>query len=143
MYQRILVATDGSEASKKAGLKGVSLAKESGALVIGVHILDEDELNIMDVGANEYEHLKKEQREKGEKALKSLGELAKSRGIRFKSILGEGEPSEEIIKIANEQSADLIILGPHGRRGLSKLIDPSVSEETQEECPECPIMIML
>jgi nucleotide-binding universal stress UspA family protein len=41
-----LIAIDGSDTSKRAALKGLELAKEHGAKVLGVHIIDIDALNI-------------------------------------------------------------------------------------------------
>jgi nucleotide-binding universal stress UspA family protein len=63
MHKRILIPTDGSDVSKKATSEGIELAKKYNAKVIGAFIMDINALNIMDVGAEEFERCKKAQLE--------------------------------------------------------------------------------
>ncbi len=143
MYKKILIAMDVSEPSKKAAKRGVELAKEQGATVLGVHILDEDALNIMDAGSEEVNRLKSQQMERGKKALSILEGIAKSMGVKVETVLGRGEPDKEIIKTAHRKNADLIVMGTHGRKGISELLNPNTPEEALEECPKCPIMVVV
>jgi nucleotide-binding universal stress UspA family protein len=115
MHKHILIATDGSKVSTKAALEGIDLAREHGSIIIGVHILDEEALNIMDVGSDEYKKRLKLQKDKGEKALESLEKLASSSGVKIEKVIRMGEPVKELIKISDEYSADLIVMGTHGR----------------------------
>ncbi|HDH28117.1 MAG TPA: universal stress protein [Euryarchaeota archaeon] len=142
MFERILIAMDKSEQSKRAAKKGVWLAKNNNASVIGVHVLDVDELDIMDVGSEEVALLKKEQRERGELALKYLEGLVKKEGLRYEKILTEGVPEKTILEVARNHSVDLIVLGTHGRKGIASLLDPELSDEIVKESPDCPIMVV-
>ncbi len=138
----ILIAMDKSEPSKKAAKKGVRLAKKDNAGVIGVHVLDVDELNIMDIGSEEVAQLKKEQRASGESALQYLEDLVKKEGLRYERILTKGSPDKTILEIARNHGVDLIVLGTHGRKGIAKIMDPETPDEIAKECPDCPIMIV-
>ncbi len=143
MYKQILIAVDNSDPSKKAALKGVELAKKDRARVIGIHVIDPKELNIMDVGSQTVKKLREKQRQKGEKALTYLKGLARDAGVKVETVLIEGVVDEEIIKLANKKNVDLILIGTHGRRGFSEIINPNTPEEAIKECPSCPIMVVV
>jgi nucleotide-binding universal stress UspA family protein len=140
MHKRILIPTDGSDVSKKATSEGIELAKKYNAKVIGAFIMDINALNIMDVGAEEFERCKKAQLETGKKALETLEKLASKHGIKIESVLREGEPAKEILSIAKEYDVDLIVIGTHRRRGLKKLIHGSVSNKFLPKAP-CPVLV--
>ncbi len=53
--------------------------------------------------------------------------------------LVEGDPPEEILRIAKESSCDLIVLGTHGRTGLERLLMGSVAEQVVRNAP-CPVL---
>ncbi len=53
--------------------------------------------------------------------------------------LEEGDPVTEILRVAEETSADLIVMGNHGRRGLSRLLMGSVSEQVVRRAT-CPVL---
>jgi len=50
-----------------------------------------------------------------------------------------GSPAEEILRLAGEAHADLIVLGTHGRRGLSHFLLGSVAERVLRQAP-CPVL---
>lgn len=141
VYKHILVAMDEKPVSRKAALKGIEIAKRDGARVIGVHVLDINDLNVMDVGAEELRRLKDKQRQKGEEALDYLRALAKKNKIELETIIKAGEPDKLILKVADVHDVDLIVLGTHGRRGFAKLLQPETSDEIRAECPGCSILI--
>jgi len=51
----------------------------------------------------------------------------------------EGDPATEIVRVARESAADLIIMGTHGRTGLSRLLMGSVAEQVVRQAP-CPLL---
>ena len=53
--------------------------------------------------------------------------------------LAEGDPADEIVRVADEIDADLIVMGTHGRTGLARLLMGSVAEQTVRRAP-CPVL---
>jgi nucleotide-binding universal stress UspA family protein len=53
--------------------------------------------------------------------------------------LAEGEPATEILKVAQEVNAELIVMGTHGRTGLGRLLLGSVAEQVLRKAP-CPVL---
>jgi nucleotide-binding universal stress UspA family protein/quercetin dioxygenase-like cupin family protein len=62
-------------------------------------------------------------------------------GIRVEHRLAEGEPAEEILRLAGAQTCDLIVIGSHGRTGLERLLTGSVAEEVLRK-GVCPVMVI-
>jgi nucleotide-binding universal stress UspA family protein len=67
-------------------------------------------------------------------------ELESSGLINVRTILREGIPAEEIIKVAEEQNVDLIIVGDNGKRGLLRLITGCVSKEVEKNA-SVPVLV--
>jgi len=62
-------------------------------------------------------------------------------GVHLTRRLEEGEPAEEILRVALLCGADLIVMGTHGRRGLSRLLMGSVAERVVRAAP-CPVLTL-
>jgi nucleotide-binding universal stress UspA family protein len=54
---------------------------------------------------------------------------------------GEGGPAEKIVQLAKEEEVDLIVIGSHGRRGMSRRLMGTVAEAVARGAP-CPVLIM-
>ena len=67
-------------------------------------------------------------------------ELESSGLINVRTIIREGIPAEEIIKVAEEQNADLIIVGDNGKKGLLRLITGCVSKEVEKNAT-VPVLV--
>ena len=61
--------------------------------------------------------------------------------IEIKNYIRVGKAQDEILAVAEEYKADLIILGTHGRTGLDHFISGSVSESVARKA-KCPVMII-
>jgi nucleotide-binding universal stress UspA family protein len=59
--------------------------------------------------------------------------------VRMERQLAEGSPSEEILRIAQQINADLIVLGTHGRSGLARVLMGSVAEDVLRKA-SCPVL---
>lgn len=136
MFERILIATDGSIYSKKAAKAGIELARLSGGQAIIVYVVDIGYVSSAALippfgGAspNVIDNFFTSIREAGEKATLEVDELAKAYGIRSKRMVVEGNPSSEILKIAEERRVDVIVLGSIGKTGLEKFLLGSVAEK--------------
>jgi nucleotide-binding universal stress UspA family protein len=59
--------------------------------------------------------------------------------LRIERRLEDGDPAETILRVADEERADLIVLGTHGRGALGKLLLGSVAEKVVRRAP-CPVL---
>ncbi len=131
MFKNILLPTDGSELSRKAIKKGILLAKEHNAKVIGLYVIPEPVPgDIWDVWSPDSEEGKRF-RERFEAQLECVARdyirvieaLADSEGVSFESVfLKKISPSEGILKVAREKDCDLIFMASHGRTGVRAAI---------------------
>ncbi len=128
MFDKILVATDGSKHSEKAAKIAIELAKLSGGTITAIYVADTsrtshlpDDMILFSIR----ELLIKE----GNEALDFLERQAKEAGVSFERALVEGNPGEEIIYYAWKHEKDVIVMGSVGRTGLDKFLLGSVAEK--------------
>lgn len=135
--KKILVAVDGSEDSKKALLNSANIAKrfDSEVLLVRVQkladiLFSEPEMDELKKSV-EKSPLKGELEKKSRQILDDAEKiLAKNSVTKIKKIFRWGHPAEEILKAADEEKVDAIVLGSHGRhRGI---LIGSVSREVME-----------
>ena len=132
MYKRILVAVDGSHTSELALQEAIRLAGEVRALLRIVHVVDNVNLNLSAEFPNPTE-IWDAMIKGGQAILRKAGAMANEAGIAVETGLIEidtfGHRIPEIIAAdADAWPADLIVIGTHGRRGLSHLLLGSVAE---------------
>jgi len=128
LYRNIVIATDGSENSQRAISYGIEIAKLSGATVHALYVVDTSSFSSipMDAGWEAmYEILRKE----GEKAVYEVKEHGEASGVEVREVLWEGHPSNEIIDFAENNNADLIVMGTLGKTGLDRFLMGSVAEK--------------
>lgn len=65
--------------------------------------------------------------------------VEKFAGMDVTGVIFVGRPSEELVKLAEEKGADLIVMGTHGRAGFDRLLFGSVAHEVVRAAP-CPVM---
>ena len=138
--KKILVATDGSEFTKEAVKKGISLAKMLDAELIGLYVVDISPIIPMSLDETSFpmvDFLRNE----GDGVLKELEEQAKRAGVRIKVIKKEGIPADEIIETAKKEDVDMIVVGTLGRSALEKLLLGSVAEKVIRHAP-CPVLVV-
>lgn len=112
MYDVIIVGTDGSEKANRAVQRALALAKEHGAELHGITVVNtarygEPALSSSELVLNELE-------DRGNQQLREISEQASERGIPTVTECFHGDPSQEIIDYSQENDADLIVLGSHG-----------------------------
>lgn len=128
LYKKILIATDGSEYTKNAVDYGIDLAKNTGAEIVVIYVVDTAAFASIPMDAaweSMYELLKQE----GEMALKYVAEKAGTEGLEVQGNLIEGHPADEIIKYSEKNSISLIVLGTLGKSGLDRFLLGSVAEK--------------
>ena len=143
---RILIAVEDSPYSDQAVNYGVLLALNLGSKIILVHA---DEIPITstytaDPLLNDSPAMIPELMHIQEEASKNLFKrLKKQHGdkVEISTYSKIGRPQDEILAVADECKADLIILGTHGRTGFDHFISGSVSESVARKA-KCPVLII-
>lgn len=125
MYQKILIAIDGSDCSMRAAEAGLDVARALGATSVILTVTPTWKsvgLSELAIGLSE-EQFAGRTREHGEQCLAKAAELANSRQVACTTIqVPHARPSEAIIDAAEEHGCDLIVMGSHGRRGAARLL---------------------
>src|SRR5512139_1383253 len=128
LYKKILIATDGSEYTKNSIDYGIDLAKNTQAKLHVIYVIDTAAFASIPMDAaweSMYELLKQE----GDEATGYVAEKAMADGLEVQRLTVEGHPAEEIIKYAEKNSVDLIIMGTLGKSGLDRFLLGSVAEK--------------
>jgi nucleotide-binding universal stress UspA family protein len=137
---RILVPVDFEETSREALAYAAMLAERMGAALSLVHVFDD----VYASGAyapDVYAPLPPAVRERviGELQQKLSALLPATGGHRNRADVIVGTPANGIVESAREQGADLIVMGTHGRRGLSHALLGSVAERVLRTA-SCPVL---
>ena len=62
-------------------------------------------------------------------------------GVSVQYLLAGGDPAQEIDRVAREHHCDLIVMGSHGRTGLSRLLTGSIAEQVIRTAT-CPVLVV-
>ncbi len=128
LYRKILIATDGSEYTKKAVDYGIDIADNTGAKLYAIYVIDTRSYGSIPLSApTEYAYSLL--RQEGDAAIKYVAEKAEAAGLEVEGIIIEGHPAEEIIKYAENNSIDLIVMGTLGKSGLDRFLLGSVADK--------------
>lgn len=142
--RKILLPTDFSEHSVLASKYSMSFAKEYKAEVIVMHVVESiaeltsvTGIDLPGYGAvmTYYDDMVKS----AEKRVNEICQQMSEHGINVRDIVIRGNPRYEIPEIAESESVDLIVIGTHGRRGFSRLIQGSVAEAVVRHA-QCSIL---
>jgi nucleotide-binding universal stress UspA family protein len=124
----ILHPTDFSERSDFAFRLACSLARDYGARLIVLHVLERPLLTYSGVmTAPPPPPPSPEQRQAVRQQLERIKPTDPA--IRVEHLLREGNPATAILQVAQERQCDLIVIGSHGRTGLGRLLMGSVAEQ--------------
>jgi nucleotide-binding universal stress UspA family protein len=131
MFQKILIATDGSENSNRATKAAIEIAKNFGGKVTALFVADPGRYFSGEISYNivneVVEGIKKEVMKEGEAAIRHVEEEAKLAAVPFEKTIVEGHPAEQIIRLGSNM--DLIVIGKMGLTGLPKFLVGSVADK--------------
>ena len=130
---RILFPTDFSHTGDAALEMATSLAKESNATLIIAHI---EEPPIAYHGGWYY-GVPEPSRDQVLSMLHKVKPTDEQVAHEYR--LESGDPAEAVVRLAKEEGVDLIVLGTHGRTGVSRVLMGSVAEEIVRKA-ECPVL---
>jgi nucleotide-binding universal stress UspA family protein len=132
-FDNILFATDFSKQSNLALPFALSIAHKYGSRIFAMHVLAPPPLG--NFPTIEMQALAAQSLREAQESVKELG--PRLRGIPHEVLLKKGDIWGELSSVTKEKNIDLIVLGTHGRSGVSKLLIGSVAERIfrQSRCP--------
>ena len=134
-WENILLATDGSTCCDNALARALEIAQERKVKLSAVSVVyTNDEFYAM--GQDTVKELYREADKVLEKVRKWAGDL----GVQTELFVRDGEPHQAITDLAAEISASLIVMGSHGRKGLTRLLMGSVTERVIGYA-DCPVLV--
>ena len=144
MYKRILAPVDGSATSRRGLIEAVKLAKKQHATLRLLHVVDELPLVMNLEGGLYVESVIEGLRAEGGKILARSLTQARALGAKAQATLVEslsGRVADVIVKEAKRWHADAIVIGTHGRRGITRLVLGSDAEEVLRASP-VPVLLV-
>ncbi|WP_144158135.1 universal stress protein [Paraburkholderia sp. BCC1885] len=147
MYRYILVAIDGSETSRRAFDAALQLARESGAALQPLYVVDVplmvydapgyDPSVVRDAFLEEGKHLA----DVALARMKHNGVQGATRVIETNPVGDDFDVAHCILHAARDLKADLVVMGTHGRRGVQRLVLGSVAERFLRMA-QCPVLMI-
>lgn len=137
--KRILVPVDFSDCSRKALAYAIPFARQFGATVTLVFVI-QPYMPISDMVPLDVEAIETRMRETGEKELAAL-KASIEPDVKAETAVRIGNPHLEIVRAARDLPADLIILSTHGRTGLSHVLMGSTAERVVRHA-NCPVLVL-
>ncbi|MHB8970306.1 MAG: universal stress protein [Pirellulaceae bacterium] len=132
--KKILFPTDFSRCGDAALKMATSLARDSGALLLIVHV---EEPPVAYGGGEMYYGVPEPASDDLRQMLQEV--VPTDPQVPCEHHLVTGDPSTAIARLAEEEHADLIVMGTHGRTGLTRLLMGSVAEAVVRHAP-CPVL---
>lgn len=144
MFKRILLATDGSAASAHAVALAVRLARGCGARLTAVYVVDPYPfMGVGETNPTGFQAYMAAAQRQAEQAHASVTTACSQGGpavdLQLRRI-EEMNPASGILQAAEEEGADLIVVGSHGRAGLNRLVLGSVAAKVVAQSP-IPVLV--
>jgi len=150
MLRKVLVSTDFSECCTgkvMSFLREMSESIKEGVIVM--YVINEKEIRTMSMGiawiGETQERFEKELRrkfkERAEREIQKVKKELENEGFNVETIIVEGFPAEEIVKISDRDDVSLIAMGSHGKSNLESVLLGSVSEEVVKKAKK-PVLVV-
>ena len=137
--ERILFPTDFSSFSAHALRHALALARKFKARLKVVHVIP----RVLSAGDSEYFTtsyvITPETRQRVDEEMRRFLAPAREARVDYQTEVCEGDPWREIVVLAEDMAADLVVMGTHGRGGLERLLLGSVAEKLIRRLP-CPVL---
>ena len=126
MYQRILIATDGTKLSSKAVKAGIKLAASLGAEVFAFMAVARYPIPFYEgtavPGVQLTEKARSQLKHDAQLILNKVKDLCDAYGVKATTVTGLDPVGDGIIKSAKKHNCDLIVMASHGRKGFKRLL---------------------
>jgi nucleotide-binding universal stress UspA family protein len=144
MFARIVVGTDGSETARHAVHEATELAKKTGAsldVVSAYEPVPTSRLREERMEAPEDIAHTVGPREDVDAALAEAAQEVEQAGVTVRTFARQGEPADAILDVAEEEGADLIVVGNKGMTGAKRFLLGSVPNKVSHHAP-CSVLIV-
>jgi nucleotide-binding universal stress UspA family protein len=144
MFKSIVVGTDGSDTATEAVRQAIELAHAVGAkveLVSAYEPVPESRLRSERREAPEDVQWSINPKEDVEATLSSAADIARAKGVTVELFSRRGDPADAILDVAEENEADLIIVGNKGMTGAKRFLLGSVPNKVSHHAP-CSVLII-
>jgi nucleotide-binding universal stress UspA family protein len=136
--QKLMLATDLSEASSSATDQAFELAGRLGASLLVVSVIDPGSLILP---GGRFRARIDQVRERQELLAQALVERGRAQGVDVSFLVWTGDPGDQIVSAAEAERVDMILVGSHGRGTVGRLFLGSVSEHVVRNAP-CPVLVV-
>ncbi|MGI2328850.1 universal stress protein [Planococcus sp. YIM B11945] len=138
MYQKILVAADGSDHSIRAAREAVKMAKANpDSLITLLYVIDYEKARSEILHGQSSDEVHFERR----KHLLPLEDIFRSEGIAFETKTLHGTPGSTIVQHANETGYDIVFIGSRGLNAFQEMVLGSVSHKVAKRV-QAPVIIV-
>ncbi len=138
--KKVVVPVDFSSTTNKVVDYAMMVADKLGAEVLFFHAINDFQGYDMMLVHPSFIGMTKDLEKESKERINSLVDEYKGREYGVGGDVAIGDAAEEIIKYAQEQNADMIIIGTHGVKGLEKILMGSTAERVVKNAP-CPVLI--
>jgi len=146
MVSKLLVATDGSDTAWKAVKYAVGFAKQIGASITLLSVIDKSALIVQSIpvgmASNLIAPIDDYLQQAVEGYTQKAEKLCKKNGIKVKIVIRSGHPVEEIIKEAKRSKASIIVLGSHGKGMLESAVLGSITHGVIHNSTKHPVLVI-
>ena len=139
VIRKIVVPVDFTSTTEKVINYALSVAKQLEAHVCFIHVTETFSGYDMLLVHPSFAQITKDMKKKAELRMEHLLEDNKDLPEGCSGKVVSGEIVEEIIKYADEEKADLVVIGTHGVKGLERVLIGSVAERVVKNSP-CPVL---
>jgi len=137
MFQKILLAVDGSNHADHSAGYAVELAKKFQGTIDIVYVVDGNKAKRDVLSSTDKYQIKK----KREEIMENAQRLASTEGISCETHILHGEPGAKIVELANNEGFDCVVVGSRGLGQIKEMLIGSVSRKIAKEA-DCPVLIV-
>lgn len=145
MYQRILVATDGSDLSTTAVSSAIELAAAVNAELVALYVVPRYPVSYFEGGLSisvqDIANAEKQWSEMGQAVVDAVELQAKAQGVKAKAVVMQSDLiAESIMAAVNKHACDLVVMASHGRKGIKRVL---LGSETQHVLTHSTVPVLV
>jgi nucleotide-binding universal stress UspA family protein len=145
MYQRILVATDGSILSKKAVRSSIDLAAATGAELVAFNVVPRYPVSYFEgaltISPDDVARTEKQWHDRGQAMVERVRDTAVAEGVKARAVVAHSDLiAESIMAAARKHKCDLVVMASHGRKGIKRVL---MGSETQHVLTHSTVPVLV